>query len=49
MMTLQQKVRLILIIGFFIWGTSLGIRYDAVWDSLAMYVLTVIMIRYVDK
>jgi hypothetical protein len=43
---LQQKVRSALILGFFAWGTSLGIRYQAAWDALAMYILAFIMIRY---
>lgn len=48
-MDLKEKVRILLILGFFAWGTSLGIRFQAAWDALAMYVLGFIIMRYDEK
>jgi len=45
-MNLQQRVRIVMIAGFFAWGLSLGIRFQAVWDAMAMFALSVVLIRY---
>ncbi len=45
-MSLQQRVRVVLIVGFIAWGFSLGIRFDAIWDALVMFILSFVLIRY---
>jgi hypothetical protein len=45
-MNLQQKVRIVLILGFIAWGFSLGIRFDAIWDAMVMFIISFILIRY---
>ena len=45
-MNLQQKVRIVLIVGSIAWGLSLGIRFDAIWDALVMFLISLILIRY---
>jgi len=45
-MNLQQKVRIMLIVGFIAWGFSLGFRFQAVWDALVMFAISFILIRY---
>ena len=45
-MTLKQKVKIVLIVGFIAWGFSLGIRYQAIWDAIVMFLISFILIRY---
>jgi len=45
-MNLQQKVRIVLIVGFIAWGFSLGIRFQAIWDASVMFLLSFILMRY---
>jgi len=45
-MNLQQKVRIVLIVGFIAWGFSLGIRFQATWDALVMFALSFTLMRY---
>jgi len=45
-MDLQQKVRIVLIVGFIAWGFSLGFRFQALWDALVMFILSFILYRY---
>jgi len=45
-MDLKEKVRISLIVGFFAWGFSLGFRFDAVWDSLLMFIIATILMYY---
>jgi hypothetical protein len=45
-MDLQQKVRVVLIIGFIAWGFSLGFRFQALWDALVMFILSFVLYRY---
>ncbi len=45
-MTLQQRVRIVLIVGFIAWGFSLGIRFQAIWDALVMFIISFTLIRY---
>ena len=45
-MNLQQRVRVVLIVGFIAWGFSLGIRFDAIWDAIVMFILSFTLIRY---
>jgi hypothetical protein len=45
-MDLQQKVRISLIVGFIAWGFSLGFRFQAVWDALVMFTISLILMRY---
>ena len=45
-MNLQQKVRIMLIVGFIAWGFSLGFRFQAVWDALVMFAISLTLIRY---
>jgi hypothetical protein len=45
-MELQQKVRIVLIVGFIAWGLSLGFRFQAVWDALVMFVISYTLIRF---
>ena len=45
-MTLQQRVRIVLIFGFIAWGFSLGIRFQAIWDALVMFIISFTLIRY---
>lgn len=48
-MNLQQKVRIVLIVGFIAWGFSLGIRFQAIWDAMVMFLLSFILIRYQNE
>tara|TARA_R110002096_G_scaffold53280_1_gene138567 strand:- start:324 stop:470 length:147 start_codon:yes stop_codon:yes gene_type:complete len=48
-MNLQQKVRFTLIVGFIAWGFSLGIRFQANWDALVMFILSFVLTRYKDE
>jgi hypothetical protein len=45
-MDLQQKVRIVLIVGFIAWGFSLGFRFQALWDALVMFAISFTLIRY---
>ena len=45
-MNLQQRVRIVLIVGFIAWGFSLGIRFQAIWDALVMFIISFTLIRY---
>jgi len=45
-MSLQQRVRIVLIVGFIAWGFSLGIRFQAIWDALVMFAISFTLIRY---
>jgi hypothetical protein len=45
-MDLQQKVRIVLIVGFIAWGFSLGFRFQALWDALVMFILSFVLYRY---
>jgi len=47
-MDLQQKVKIGLIVGFIAWGFSLGIRFQAIWDSIVMFIISLILMRYND-
>jgi len=48
-MNTQQKVRVVLILGFAAWGFSLGYRFQAIWDALIMFLLSFILIRYQNE
>jgi len=45
-MDLQQRVRIVLIVGFIAWGFSLGIRFQAIWDAIVMFLISFTLIRY---
>lgn len=45
-MNLQQRVRIVLIVGFIAWGFSLGIRFQAIWDAIVMFIISFTLIRY---
>jgi hypothetical protein len=45
-MNLQQRVRIVLIVGFIAWGFSLGIRFQAIWDAIVMFLISFTLMRY---
>jgi hypothetical protein len=45
-MDLQQRVRIVMIVGFIAWGFSLGFRFQALWDALVMFILSFVLYRY---
>lgn len=45
-MNTKQRVRFGLIFGFIAWGLSLGIRFDAAWDALLMFLFSFIIYYY---
>lgn len=39
-MALKDKMKPFMSLGFLLWGISLGIRYDAIWDAIGLIILS---------